>query len=523
MAGAGARAALLAERRAGGPFHVATLLDNVPEHVLWLGRRPPWSARSSSGGTPPTGATTWPETWPTPSASCWSPTGPIFLSWTGLDLGPGIGTVGALEPERVLVVDDDRLPGRAGHPRRGTAPRPLGRRCRRRQPRLPDLHLGHLGCPQGVPLHPGAAGPHRDHRGPDVLAHRRGRLLRVDAPVPLQRARWPGSPPPSRRERRSRSPPAGRFSASGFLPDVRRHGVTYFNYVGKPLSYILATPEQPDDADNPLVRVFGNEGAEADIVALRRTLRVRGGRQLRVHRGRRHGATRTPDTPRGALGRAPEGTMVVDPETGEECPVARFDADGVLVNSEEAVGELVSTSGASGFEGYWRNDEAEVARLRNGWYWTGDLAYRDEAGFFYFAGRDPTTGCASTGRTSRPPRWLASWSATPTSCWPRSTPCPTPSWATRSWRRCSSGPESCRPGGVRHLPRRPERPGDEMGAALRAGLSGAPHHRHLQGPRADPAGRAVELHRPRVVATGPRWPLRAVRPRRCGRARGRGG
>jgi fatty-acyl-CoA synthase len=43
---------------------------------------------------------------------------------------------------------------------------------------------------------------------------------------------------------------------------------------------------------------------------------------------------------------------------------------------------------AAGFEGYWRNDEAEAVRLRNGWYWTGDLAYRDENDFFYFAGRD---------------------------------------------------------------------------------------------------------------------------------------
>ncbi len=79
---------------------------------------------------------------------------------------------------------------------------------------------------------------------------------------------------------------------------------------------------------------------------------------------------------------------MLDPATGDECPLARFDAQGRLLNAEEAIGELVSKAGGAGFEGYWRNDEAERARLREGWYWTGDLAYRDEAGFFYFAGRD---------------------------------------------------------------------------------------------------------------------------------------
>ena len=97
---------------------------------------------------------------------------------------------------------------------------------------------------------------------------------------------------------------------------------------------------------------------------------------------------RTPDTPPGALGRAPEGTVVLDPATGTECPPARFDDRGRLLNAEEAIGELVSKAGGAGFEGYWRNGEAETARLREGWYWTGDLAYRDDAGFFYFAGRD---------------------------------------------------------------------------------------------------------------------------------------
>ena len=56
-----------------------------------------------------------------------------------------------------------------------------------------------------------------------------------------------------------------KFSASQFLPDVRRYGATYANYVGKPLSYVLATPERPDDADNPLKAVYGNEGAPGDV------------------------------------------------------------------------------------------------------------------------------------------------------------------------------------------------------------------------------------------------------------------
>src|SRR5207302_969481 len=55
---------------------------------------------------------------------------------------------------------------------------------------------------------------------------------------------------------------------------------------------------------------------------------------------------------------------------------------------DEAIGELVNKRGGAAFEGYWKNDEANAQRLRNGWYWTGDLAYRDERGYIYFAGRD---------------------------------------------------------------------------------------------------------------------------------------
>ncbi len=93
--------------------------------------------------------------------------------------------------------------------------------------------------------------------------------------------------------------------------------------------------------------------------------------------------------PREALGRAAEGTdvVVIDPDTLIECPRAAFGPQRELLNATEAIGEIVRRDGLSSFEGYYANDEADRERGRNGWYWTGDLAYRDDEGTFYFAGR----------------------------------------------------------------------------------------------------------------------------------------
>jgi fatty-acyl-CoA synthase len=177
-----------------------------------------------------------------------------------------------------------------------------------------------------------------------------------------------------------------KFSASGFLPDVRQFGATFFNYVGKSLAYVLATPEQPDDADNPLERGFGTEASERDIEEFQRRF---GCRVVEGYGSSEGGATitRVADMPKGALGLPPnDTTFVLNPTTGDECSRARFDDAGRLINPE-AIGEIVNKAGAAGFEGYYNNPEAEADRLRNGWYWTGDLGYRDEAGWFWFAGR----------------------------------------------------------------------------------------------------------------------------------------
>lgn len=178
-----------------------------------------------------------------------------------------------------------------------------------------------------------------------------------------------------------------RFSASAALPDIRRYGCTYFSYVGKPLSYILAQPERPDDADNPLEFVFGNEAADLDIERFSKRFGV----PVRDSYGSTEtGATveRVEGMPKGALGRGGPELKVLDPETEQECPPAVLDARGRLQNAEEAIGELVNTGGVALFEGYYKNDEANEKRTRHGWYWTGDLAYKDADGFIYFAGRD---------------------------------------------------------------------------------------------------------------------------------------
>jgi len=370
------RAALLASLRRPGPFHVALLLDNVPEYVFWMGGAALAGAVLVGGNPTHRGDELARDLAHTECQLL--VTSPAYAGLVeGHDLGP------TLPPERVLVVDDptgDLSPGPDG-----ASATPYG---------------GLLGSVAGAALPDRAdTGVTEESLGlllftsgtsgaPKACLCSQGRLARIGGIVaqmydltpddvcylamPLfhSNALMAGWAPALAAG--STAVLRERFSASGFLDDVRKYGVTYFNYVGKPLSYILATPERPDDADNTLRRAFGNEAAEADVARFAERF---GCTVQDAYGSTEGGATvqRTPDTPRGALGRALPGTMVVNTETGEECPRARFDERGRLLNAEEAIGELVSQTGGAGFEGYWRNTEAEAARVRN---------------FFYFGGRD---------------------------------------------------------------------------------------------------------------------------------------
>jgi acyl-CoA synthetase (AMP-forming)/AMP-acid ligase II len=176
-----------------------------------------------------------------------------------------------------------------------------------------------------------------------------------------------------------------KFSASRWLADVRRYRSTYFNYTGKPLAYLLATPARPDDTDNPLRVAFGNEGSPEVVDAFSRRFGV----DVIDAYGATEGGVavdRDAEERAGALGKVVPAVKVVD-DDGRERPRARF-GGGRLLNVDECVGEIVNTAGAGPFEGYYNNPEANERTLRFGWYWTGDLGYLDDDGYLYFAGRN---------------------------------------------------------------------------------------------------------------------------------------
>ena len=179
-----------------------------------------------------------------------------------------------------------------------------------------------------------------------------------------------------------------RFSASATMPEIRATGATFFATIGRALSFVLATPPDPADRDHKLKVVLAPESSVADMDAFEHRFGV----PVIAGYGSSENAVilvPKPGLPREALGVPLRGldVAVVDAETGEERQRARFDADGRMVNADAAIGEIVGRTALDRFEGYYKNPDAEAARTRHGWYWTGDLGYRDEEGVFYFAGR----------------------------------------------------------------------------------------------------------------------------------------
>ena len=149
---------LAAGQSGPGPFHVAVLLDNVPEFIYWL------EAAALAGavvvGANPThrGDELQRDLTHTECQLLVTDSSSLPLV-EGLRIGDRLGTVTS-DSARTLVLDTPEARHTLDHFAGATAPTcsTLGHP---RDPRLSALHLGHLGGAQGLPVQPGPAGPHR--------------------------------------------------------------------------------------------------------------------------------------------------------------------------------------------------------------------------------------------------------------------------------------------------------------------------------------------------------------------------
>ncbi len=195
-----------------------------------------------------------------------------------------------------------------------------------------------------------------------------------------------------------------RFSASQFVPDVLRHGVTWWNYVGEPVHYILGAletqyggdeqrilAEVAHDPRNKLANALGNGASPPDIerfsrwLGLEDMLELYGSTEAAISTFRRKG------DPRGSVGEVADANIRILNERGEDCPPVELGPEGKILNYAECVGEICRVAADTGlFQGYFDNPDANRSKYRNGVYHSGDLGHilvRDGRRFLYFDGR----------------------------------------------------------------------------------------------------------------------------------------
>ena len=170
----------------------------------------------------------------------------------------------------------------------------------------------------------------------------------------------------------------GRFSASGFLDDVRRHGATVFNYIGAMLSMIAAQPARADDADTRLRLAVGGAAPAGLWQAFERRY---GLTILEMY-----GLTETATV---CVGNPPEDIRVG--RIGKGLDWAEVDvrrADGTSAADGED-GEIVVRSDRPHvlFSCYFKDELATRRAMHGGWFHTGDCGRRDEDGYLTFVSR----------------------------------------------------------------------------------------------------------------------------------------
>jgi crotonobetaine/carnitine-CoA ligase len=171
------------------------------------------------------------------------------------------------------------------------------------------------------------------------------------------------------------------FSAREFWPAVRSEEATVVAVLPTVIRALGAVPDAQEDRDHRVRLVLGAlRPARAELEAFVTRYAI-----PRYETG--YGLTEA--------GMAVTQTMSDLDAHYPSIGVPMFDRSVDLVDESQqpvpvgATGEIVVglTPAGSVMDGYWRDPEATARAFEGGWLHTGDLARRDQDGFFYFVGR----------------------------------------------------------------------------------------------------------------------------------------
>jgi len=166
-----------------------------------------------------------------------------------------------------------------------------------------------------------------------------------------------------------------RFSASNFWNDIRRYGATVFNFVGTMIPILYKQEPKENDADNP-VRLARGGGIPPKIW---KDFENRFGLTLVETYGTTEGGSmwNMPGGKIGSIGNPPyfNEALIVD-EEDQELPQGKIGE--LIIRPRDPQEKWVE---------YYKEPDATQDKIRGGWFRTGDLAYRDEEGWFFFVGR----------------------------------------------------------------------------------------------------------------------------------------
>lgn len=170
---------------------------------------------------------------------------------------------------------------------------------------------------------------------------------------------------------------AERFSASTFWEDVKRYGCTAVSYVGSILSMLLKANPKPYDSENP-VRVMLGVGCPMDVF---NTFEKRFGVILIEYYGMSEIGIPLINT----LKDRKPGTC------GKPSPdyVVKVMDDNCMELGPNTVGELLVRPLIHHYilKEYINMPEKTLEAFQDLWFHTGDYAYYDEEGYFYFVDR----------------------------------------------------------------------------------------------------------------------------------------